>query len=759
MAEWLREEAIQAALPRLRSVWLAEICRILPEIRLDYPVLPDTKPLRESWQRLHLFEALARAVLANGGPLLLLLDDMQWTDPETLSWLRYLLHFAPQARMLLAGTVRTEEMNEHPELVSLLLDLRRDGIVTEIPLEPLGAVETALVATHVAGRELENVTAERLYQETEGNPLFIVESVRAGMLEEENVPSLTPPGTADASRTTSRIPPRVQAVITARLGQVPHPARFVAGLAATIGRAFSFEVLSAAYEQSDEILVEALEELWQRHIIREQGTGTYDFSHDKLREIAYSEISPMRRRLLHNQVARALEIVHQSQLDPLSGQLASHYDRAGQPKKAVMYLHRAARYAKDVHANADAIRLLEKALALIDQRRDTPERDEQELALQIELGSSLVALHGHGTDVVGRVYARALVLCERLGRATEAPILRALANLNMSKGNLQQACSLGEEILHQARLTHNSVLLVEGHYVFGVSSFWMGRLVQARHHLEQAIAHYDPQQHGVHVAQYAQDPKVVCLCRLGRALWHLGYPDQATRKIEDSLSLARVLGHPHSRAYAMTMAGHFYIDIGNLDRARECARSLLSFTRAKGLSMWEGAGDVLEGTLMAVQGGIDTGTTRVRQGISAWTDAGGSLSVSQYYGYLARVYLRHGAVEEGLEALENGFALMELTGERFYEAELLRLKAELHASNGSDPIQANEYYRQALDVARQQEAKSLELRAAISLFRLWEARGNAESSRHMLQEIYGWFVEGFDMPDLIEARALLAARA
>ena len=744
VADWLRTEAQSTALPRLSPVWMSEVSRILPELRLDHPDLPELEPVQESWQRLRLFEALSRAVLASGEPLLLVLDDMQWTDAETLAWLRYLLRFAPEARLLVAGTIRTEEMDAEPALAALLSDLGRDGVITEITLGPLTTEEASSVAAHVAGRALDEGQMKRLHEETEGNPLFVVETVRAGLLEEAT-PDVT-------------LPPKVKAVITSRLAQLSPEAKNLAGLAATIGRAFTVEVLVEAMGRAEERVAEALDELWRRHLIREHGAGAYDFSHDKLREGTYHEISPVRRGLLHRRVARALETVYANDLDAFSGQLAAHYEQGGLAEQALRYYHRAGQLAKDVHANEEAIRLFNKALALLEGFSKTQEHDEQELELQTALGASLVVLKGHGAPEVRQTYERAMTLCEQLGRASEAPILRALANLNLSAGHLRQAHALGEEILQQAQRSQDAVLMVEGGYVVGVSSFWMGWFTQARQHLKQAIRRYDPQQHSIHVALYAQDPKVVCLCRLGRTLWYLGYPEQAERSIENSLRLAQVLGHPHSQAYAMTYAAHFYVDLGDSERAQECVAALLSLAAEQGLSLWEGAGNMLQGALLAEQGNTATGITRLREGITAWVGTGGgSLSVSQYQGYLAAAYQKGGAVEAGLAALSEGFALMEKTGERFYEAELYRLKGELLLAGGVGVDDAASCFEQALDVACRQEARSLELRAAMNLGQLRYRQGHAEQAVHLLQNVYEGFTEGFDTPDLKKASALLDA--
>jgi DNA-binding SARP family transcriptional activator len=745
IAEWLRAAALGRGLPRLSPVWLTEVSRLLPELRVEMPELPEPQPVRESWQRLRMFEAFARAVLTGGTPLLLVLDDLQWTDAETLAWLHYLLRFAPEARLLVAGTVRPEEAGAEPALATLLADLRREELLTEITLGPLNVTETAELAAQVAGRLLDSTEALRLHGETAGNPLFVVETVRAGLPVD--------------GATGAALPPKVHAVIASRLAQLSPEARATAALAATVGQSFTLELLVEASGDDERTLTRALDELWQRRLVREHGAGVYDFTHDRLREVAYAETSPVRRQVMHRQVARALETLHTGDLDVISGRLAAHHEQGGQAAQAIPYYRRAGELAKGLHANQEATRLFRRALELLEGQPGTPARREEELTLQTALGTCLVASRGHGSPEVREIYERAVSLCEQLGRPTAAPILRGLAIANLMAGDLRRACSLGDEILNLARDCADPVLLVEGNYVLGVASFWMGQFLTARQHLEQAIRRYDPQQHGVHITLFAQDPKVACLCRLGRALWYLGYPDRAAREVEDGLALARVLGHPFSRGYALVSAAQFYLEFGDPRRARECVDALLPLADEQGFALWESMGSVWLGVLMAELGEVEAGIAEIRQGIAAYSATGGVTVLPQFHGYLARACLKRRRIEEGLSALANGIEVMQRTDDRFYEAELLRLRGELLLAKGGAAEEAETCFRTALEVARRQEARSLELRAAMSLGRLWYGRGETGAAHQLLQDLYGWFTGGFDTPGLQEAGRLLDAWA
>ncbi|MEO6889594.1 MAG: AAA family ATPase, partial [Ktedonobacteraceae bacterium] len=364
---WLRSDALRAGLATLDPAWLTEVARLAPEVLTTHPHLPQPAAMTEGWQRQRFFEALARAVLAAPQPLLLLLDDLQWCDHETLEWLQYLLSCEPQARLLLIGTVRAEETLPGHPLVAFLSALQRDGLVTEIALGPLTTMETTSLAEHTLGQQLDPAVGSALYRETEGNPLFVVEMARAGTLARQQpeqhalgrpLPLLT--------QSASTLPPTVQTVLAARLAQLSAQARNVANVAAVIGREFAFPVLARASRESEEHVVRGLDELWQRRMVREAAAETYDFSHDKLRELIYTSLSMAYRRLLHRRIAEAFEDMYASDLDAVSGQLAAHFERASLPEQAIRYYHQTGKVAMAIYANAEALSAFERAAALLE---------------------------------------------------------------------------------------------------------------------------------------------------------------------------------------------------------------------------------------------------------------------------------------------------------------------------------------------------------------------------------------------------------
>ncbi|HNS50146.1 MAG TPA: BTAD domain-containing putative transcriptional regulator [Anaerolineae bacterium] len=425
---WLRS----TPLAPLEDVWLTEVGRLLPEALAKRPDLPRPGALTEAWQRQRLFEALARAALGMGQPLLLVIDDLQWCDRDTLEWTHFLLRFDRRARLLFAGSYRPEEIGEGHPLTPAIQALRLSDQVTEIELQPLDETATQALASHIAGRPIDPGAAERIYHETEGNPLFVVETVRAE-LARRSEPGLAGAGTEPgASRRAGTLgpTPKVQAVLEARLAQLSAPARELAGVAAAIGREFSFQLLARASSHDEDFLVRDLDELWHRRIVREHGRDAYDFSHDKLREAAYLAQGTVRRRMFHRAIAEALRELGVHDLDTVSHQVAAHYERAGMPEEAAPYYLQAALVARRVYANPEAIALLRQGLAVSEEADARPDHG------------------GHGPGIAARLW-------EELGDLLElkADHDEALQAYDRARVRLSQEDQLGQARLHRKAAT------------------------------------------------------------------------------------------------------------------------------------------------------------------------------------------------------------------------------------------------------------------------------------------------------------------
>lgn len=753
VTDLLRSRNIRSHVASLDNVWMTEIARLLPELLIEHPDLAHPTAISEYGQRQLFFEALARGLHSSQQPLLLWIDDLHWSDQETLEWLHFLLRFEPLNALLILGTARSEESPpEHP-LSLMARQLRMEDKISTIELSSLDAAETAKLASEVQGYVLEDRETIRLFRETEGNPLFVVETIRANVagavaIETNRTKTI-------ASSEEHPPPPRVHAVILGRLLQLSQQARKVAEIGAVIGRAIPLDLLLRAGHDNEETVVHALNELWQKRIIREQSINTFDFTHDKLREVTYLEISIPQRRLLHRNVAQALQNLHAEQLEPISGQLAVHYERAGLVQQALTYYETAAIWAQHIFAHNEAIRLLLKALTLLETLPPSEERDEQELALQTYLGISMVSTKGYGAPEVWKACSRAQQLCDQLKKPVSSPILRTLAIAHIQHTEFEKALDIGNQLLVRAEQEQDNMLVVEGHYVLGVTLSWQGAFRKACWHFKQAIDRYNPALAHAHIALYSQDPKAVCLIRQAWALACLGYPDQARQASQDAQAYALELSHPFTRAYIMcwdTLHYHFRQEI---QKTLVLAEATINFCSEYRLDFWRSMALVLHGWALAEQASFEIGIAEIEKGISGFQAADVEFILPYYMALLAKRQVRQGDIKKSLIIVNQGIEQVGLTGEKWCEAELFRIKGELLHMQG-EVIEAEIAFRHAIAVAHRQEAKLLELRAVLRLARLWPAHSCPTEVRQLITSLYHWFSEGFDLPDLVEAREFLA---
>jgi DNA-binding SARP family transcriptional activator len=744
IVSWLRSDAIGARVEGLNRPHLTELARLLPELLTSVPGLARPEPLPEGEQRQRLFDAIARALLAADGPLLLVADDLHWYDRETLQFLHYLLRVAPDARLLVAATARREELVPQHPLHDLLAGLRVLERSTEIELGRLTRGETATLAERLTGRPLEEAGADQLFDETEGSPLFVVEALRTGWR----------PGQTRRAWLNSK----VQAVIEARLAQLSTPARDLVGVAATIGREFTAEVLARASEADETVFVRSLDELWQRRLVREHGIDAYDFSHDTIREVAYLTLSPAQRRHHHLRVARALERLHAHEPGPVSGQIAAHYDRARAADQAIPWYGRAADAALQLYASPEAVRLLERALDLLRALPETAERRARELTLLTALPAPLVAIEGYQSSRMTAVQQRALDLTRALGIEPAPALLRSLAIASLSGDDFAGTRRFAEQLRARGARDADDVLLVEGDYVLGVAAFWRGEFHAAREHFESAIAHYRPEHRHAHLLRYAQDPNVVCLTRLACALWFLGHPEAAIRARDAGLTLAEEIGHPFTLMIALVFATLLSLELCEPERLRAYVVSLAAPGGEREGWHRRSVVEALLGYVDVLNGRAAAGIARIRSAIDSTPIAA---PTPGHHAILQRVLLAACAVagetRTGLAAAERLLAMGDTAG--LWQAEAHRMRAEFLAALGASEREVAAELDRALRVARSQGARSLELRAATSLLRHRLARGESQAvraARDLLATLLDSFHEGRDTHDLRQAAALLA---
>ncbi|HEX5880576.1 MAG TPA: AAA family ATPase, partial [Actinomycetota bacterium] len=540
---WLRSDPLAGHRGRLAPAQLAELARLLPEAApaAKGPATPGPPGPAPDPDRRRLFEALAGALLAGGGPLLLVADDLHWADQETLQFLHCLLRAHPRAPVLVVATARREELDLGHPVHDLLTGLRALERVAEVEVGRLSRQETAGLAERL-GDPLQAPDVDRLFAETEGNPLFVVEALRAGWSGHGQPAPITP---------------KVQAVIESRLAQLSAPARDLAGVAATIGREFSTDVLAQASEAGEAALVGGLDELWRRRLVRDQGPDAYDFSHDRIREVAYLGLSPARRRRTHLLVARALERLHAGDPAPVAAQVAAHHERAGQAAEAVGWYEQAAAAAQRLPAYAEAVRLLERALRLLEAPPPTRARQERELEVLTRLQGPLGVVDGYGSPRLAGVQRRGLELADQLGVEPAGPLLRSTATASLARGDFEAARRVGERL----RAGGDDLRAVQGDYVLGIVAFWRGEFEAARRHFEAAVGRYRPGRRSARLARYGVTTEVLSTSRLGNTLGFLGHLDAATQARDAALARASETGNPHSREAALLFGAMLALEL------------------------------------------------------------------------------------------------------------------------------------------------------------------------------------------------------
>ncbi len=755
ITEWLRSSSLNPHLASLNDLWLTEVARLLPELLTEHPGLPRPEPVSEYGQRLRFFEALARAVLAAPHPLLLWIDDLQWCDPDTLEWLHFLLRFEPHSALLVLGTARSEESPPDHPLVALARQLRGEGKLDSIELAPLDAAETAKLASQVAERQLDEDEALFLYHQTEGNPLFVVETMRAGMGYGSSTEA---PISADQPDSEAHaLPPRVYAVIARRLAQLSPPARKVAELGAANGRAFSLDLLVQAGQENEENTIQALDELWQKRIVREQSPNLFDFTHDKLREVAYAETSLPQRRLLHRRIAQALEAIYADDLDVVSAQTAAQYEQAGMLNQSIPYYQRAGAVAASVYANDNAIALLRRGLTLLAQLPPGDKRDRGELALQLALAPLYRIAKGWTSPEVEEAINRSMILCEKIGDVSQRiQALFGLQTLYVVQARHEKVERAYAQVQKLYLQTYNTPPPPFAAISYAGTKLHMGELMEAREQFEKIVAVRDE----AHILDLQESQGLNYLVH-GHAwnahvVWILGYPQKAAASSEAAVQFAYQYTQPFNLALAITYQAtlqEFCADLATFRQHAEEASSLTQEYKAPYYHAWS---NILACFARARQQADAKRLASLQDAIQAFTDSGARLRLPYYFSLLARARAAAGLHEEGLEAIEQGLIESLNHNERWWDAELHRLRGELIWSMGAEVDEVEAAFRRALEIAQSQQAKSLELRATTSLARLWHATGRSAAARELLAPLYAWFSEGFDTPDLQKAQALIA---
>jgi predicted ATPase len=496
-----------------------------------------------------------------------------------------------------------------------------------------------------------------------------------------------------------------------------------------------------------------------------QRLSRYRFRHYLFQHYLYHRLDVTERAYLHEAVGSVLEGLYGEHSEQIAVQLAYHYEQAGVTEKAVTYLLQAGERAQRLSANQEAIRHLSQGLMLLANLPDSPPRARLELALQISLGHALAAINGYAAPEVGKAYNRAYELALQVEEAPQIfAALHGLQAYHNSLAELHKTRAVAEQMLRLTQSPPDPFLRVAAHHVLG-STYWnLAELGPAREQFEQGIALYHRQNHQAYVRLCGQDEGVACLALLAYLLWLLGYPDQALQRAHEALALAEELAHPFTHAMALN-----YVTLVHLFRREEQefqrqAEAFIKLSTDQDFSVWLANATFVRGYGLVRQGKME-GIKQMQRGLSARLATGSEVHQSTMLVGLAEGYMKAGETEQGLRLLSEALALVNKGDSRILEAEIYRLKGELlliyenAITNASSTrfAEAEASFHQAIDVARRQQAKSFELRATINLCRLWQVQGKGAEAHALLAEIYGWFTEGFDSADLLEAKALLEA--
>jgi class 3 adenylate cyclase/predicted ATPase len=711
--------------------------------------LPEVTPQRQKQRTLEvLVDQLAG--LAASEPVLLAYEDVHWIDPTTQELLGLVIERIRNLPVLAILTFRPEFRPPWP----------KQSHVRVLALTRLGRSEGAALVERVAGaKALPHEVSAQIVARTDGVPLFIEELTKtvleSGLLRDAGdhweLPGPLPP---------LAIPTTLHDSLMARLDRLA-PVKEVAQIGAAIGREFSHVLLAAVADRPEPELQTALDQLVAAELIFRHGTppeATYSFKHVLVQDVAYGTLLKSRRQQLHARIAKMLEQRFSETADAQPEFLAHHLTEAALTEKAVEYWWRAGRLASGRSALAEAVGHFGKALMLLEALPDTPARAGQELDLLIAQGGALTAAKGYSAAETGRVYARARELCHLLGEAGRLhSLLFGEWLFRMVRADHAAAQEIGEELLRLGEEDRDGgIARLLGLRAVGISLLWRGNPSAAREHLERMLVLYDPERHRSLASLYVYDPRLPCLAGLCVALFQLGYPQQALARCHEAISEAERLAHPPGLAYTLHHACLFEYARRNPAGVRRRAAALVALCAEQGFPFWAASGAIFQGWSVAEQGWPAEGAARIEEGIAAYRASGAATSLPCLLALLADARRVSGQLEEAIALLREALDRSEASGERWFEAELHRIKGDvLLRAPEVDPAEAETCLRKAIEVAQRQGARLWELRAATSLARLWGDQGRRAEAHDLLAPVYGWFTEGFDTADLKDAKALL----
>jgi DNA-binding winged helix-turn-helix (wHTH) protein/predicted ATPase len=719
-------------------------------------------------------------------PLILVIEDLHWSDHSTLDFISSVAQRREQVRLQLIGTYRLTEMGSDHPLRAVVQELLSHGQARELLLPGISAaaVEQYLDARfprHCLSAEL----AQLLRRVTGGNPLFLVNLVE-DLIAQELISQVDGQWAlrVPADAVTSRVPENSRRLIERQIARVPADVQPLLEAASVAGMEFSAEVVASALDTSAERIEQHCDDLVRQELfLRRTGvdewpdglqTTRYAFRHAVYQQLWSDRVPTQRQQRLHRRIGERLEKSYGRRAVEIAAELAEHFDEGRDHPRAVEYHHCAAQTALRRSAHREAIAHLTKALQSLGNLPDTAELRQQELGFQILLGVPLAALKGYAAPELERAYTRALELSEQVQQTSQT--VQALLGLWVFyafRGELRTARELGERALAQTVNPEAAELALDAHNALGTTLLWLGDLTSAREQLQQTLALHGERRQRSFVLHDVTDPGVGCLSNLSWTLWYLGYPDQALARGREARALAEELSHPYSLGYALNFGAALHCYRREARQTEELAEATVALCNQHGFPFWQATATILRSWSQAELGKEGDQPAEMRRCLTSLQEIGAVVTLTAFLALLAQTLGDRGEPEEGLTVLAKAHALAEAKGERLFDPEIHRLAGELTlqiADRASTPAnrahgraqlsraaghEAEGHFLKAIGIAKEQQAKSWELRSAMSLARLWRRQRRAADARALLSEVYAWFTEGFDTADLIEARALL----
>jgi len=774
-------EALDNLLQGARGAAAAQVMKVvaptwyvqLTPVAADHPDLArmqaDVKGASQERRKREL--GLFLQEMSRRSPLIVFLDDVHWADPSSVDLLAYLGSKCAELCLMLVLTYRPSDLvrSDHP-FGPVKLELQGRGVCREVALSYLSRDDLdRYLALAYAENRFPDELAALLHARTEGHPLFMVDLLRylrdRGVIVQDHGCWALARAVPDLQR---ELPESVRGLIQRKVDQLSTADRLLLMAASVQGPEFDSAVSAQLVGREAAEVEERLDFLERVHVmvrhIREQtfpdGTLTlrYGFVHALYQNALYAALPPTRKAAWSAAAARALLGHHGDKSAGVAAELALLFEAARDLEPAADHFLTAAENAARLFAHHESVALAQRGLAVVQRLPNTPARARRELPLLVTLGVQLQVVHGYAAPEAEGTYNRARALCEQVQDAPEHFLV--LWGLWMSRevrSDLGKARDLAGQLFALAQRTKDTAQLLQGHMALAVTSFSLGDLIATCEHTEQGVALYDPRRHASHTHVYGQDPKATCLAFGAVALWLFGYPDLARERSRQAVALGAALSHPTTRALTLYFASMLQQYCRDPSAVRESAEATSAIGTEHGLSLWQANGQIMRAWALSEQGDRAGGIDQLRRGLAAWAATGAETHRTYFLGLLAEALGRAARIEEGLDVLAEALGQLEGTGTVFHGAELHRLRGEflLAETNEVSSREAEACFHRALALARRQRAKSLELRAAMSLTRLYQHQGRQAEARPMLAECYHWFTEGLDTPDLQDAKALL----